>query len=270
MRNSTKKMHCVFFAVALLCLFSCKKDTYTSEVFIRKQWKVELNTTNNIPAVAGRTDAAVCMLFLMDNNQLFYDIYFINPLNNGDAPTSAKLFLGNAVENGSLLIDLQNPAFNTEREVKGNVTLNAATIASLLSGPVYLQVNSNQQTAGLVRGQIDKTVKFSADVDLGKYATTVNTTATGKAYIRLLSDNSLAYKVEVNGLPTGDGLTTSHLHKTTDNSSVLTLVSSAADFNKAFLIPAASVPVASITADPLYIDVHSQLYPTGLLKGTVR
>jgi hypothetical protein len=146
-----------FFVASLSFLFtSCKKDTdYVSEVFIKKEWKVDLATTKVVPQVAGRADHAVAVFYLMDNNELHYYIYFDQTLQAGDNPTTAKLSLGNSSETGAVLIDLQNPAFSTARESKGKITLNEATIASLLSKSIYLQVASTQQTGGLVRGQVN-------------------------------------------------------------------------------------------------------------------
>lgn len=156
MQKVVLKKHCLFFAIVLFLFSSCKKDNdYISEVFIKKEWKVDLSTTKVVPQVSGRTDHAVAVLYLMDNNELHYYIYFDQALQAGDSPTTAKLSLGSATQNGTVLIDLQNPAFNTARESKGKITLNEATITSLLSQSLYLQVASTQQSAGLVRGQVN-------------------------------------------------------------------------------------------------------------------
>lgn len=139
----------------LLGSFSCKKKVFQSDVFIKKQWKVDLSTANEIPAISGRTDHAVAMLYLMDNDELSYDIYFDKVLENSDKPTAAKLYLTTAVTSkGTVLIDLQNGPFNEQREVKGSVKVSADQMSSLLSGLVFLDIASQQQTNGLVRGQI--------------------------------------------------------------------------------------------------------------------
>lgn len=256
---------------ALLC--SCKKELYTSDVFIAKQWKVELSAAYTVPAVAGRTDHAVALIFLMSNNELHYDIYFDKPFDNGDSPTNAKLFVGAAAENGTLLVDLKNGSFDGNREVKGFVPADAALVEKLRAVgaavlPIYLQVNSTQQPDGMVRGQIDKTVKQAFDVDLAKYAPNVNTTATGKVYFRVMGDNSLVYNIAVTNLPSTDGLTTAHVHNAADDTVLMTLAATAADFNKAITLSAAMVPAAFSTGT-LYVDAHSVLYPAGLLKGSV-
>ncbi|MBT2562182.1 CHRD domain-containing protein [Pedobacter sp. ISL-68] len=142
-------------ALALLFFTSCKKDIYTSEIYIKKQWKVDLSTSKITPAIADRTDHAVAVLYLMDNNELHYDVYFDQPLQNGDTAGAVKINLGAAGTNGVLLIDLKNPAFDANRESKGSLTIDAQTANALISQSTYLVVVSQQQAAGLVRGQVN-------------------------------------------------------------------------------------------------------------------
>lgn len=146
---------CLIFVTALFLFPACKKDTYTSDVFVKKQWKVDLSASSVIPTVVGRTDHAVAMLFLMDNKELHYDIYFDKALENNDAPTNGKLYLGTLGTNGNLFIDLAIPAFNNQREVKGKITVSDEIYTKIQSEKIYLQISSTQQPNGLVRGQLN-------------------------------------------------------------------------------------------------------------------
>ncbi|WP_443936781.1 CHRD domain-containing protein [Pedobacter sp. MW01-1-1] len=145
----------------LLCIFimsvhsSCKKDVYTSDIFIAKQWKVDLSASSVVPAITGRTDHAVAMVYLMSNNELHYDIYFDIALQNNDSPGKGQLFLGDLGQLGTLFLDLQTPAFNSERECKGSVKLDEGSVAKLMTDKIYLQVSSTQQPNGLVRGKLN-------------------------------------------------------------------------------------------------------------------
>ncbi|NMN37075.1 CHRD domain-containing protein [Pedobacter sp. SG908] len=141
--------------LALLFFSACKKEVYTSEIYIRKQWKVDLSAAKITPTIAGRTDHAVAVLYLMDNNELHYDVYFDQPLQNGDVPGAVKINLGAAGANGAVLIDLKNPAFDTNRESKGSLIIDAQTANALTNQSNYLVVVSQQQAAGLVRGQVN-------------------------------------------------------------------------------------------------------------------
>jgi hypothetical protein len=256
-----------------ILIFSCKKNFTTSDTFIIKQWNVALSASYTIPANAGRTDHAVSLLYLMDNNQLYYDIYFDVAPNNGDTPTAVKLYTGAAAENGTLLLDLKNAAFSGNK-VKGSIQLNQATANGLLVSGLsfYMVIGSTQITNGLVRGQVDNPEVYAADLNLAPYSSSVNTTATGTAYLRIVSGSTIALssQIVVNGVPANDVLTAAHIHKTSDGSTVLALANSAADFNKAISTTLTSALSASLQADNLFLDVHSQLYPNGLLKATIR
>jgi len=272
MKKNKQQIYYLIICMAL-CFTACKKKTYTSDSFIVKQWPVMMSALYTIPGNTSRAEHAVAELSLMSDNQLYYDVYFDSGVNSSDIPGSIQLFSGSAVENGTLLLDLHNGTFDSNREVKGNVTVDAATAAKLLSSTanLYMQVNSAQIPAGLVRGQMDKTITAAYDVALTKYSSTVNTTATGTAYIRVFSDNNLAYQVVINNQPAGDVLTAAHIHKTLDNSILTTLAVSASDFNKPITTTTAvGTVVTSLSTDNLYIDVHSMLYGGGLLKGIIR
>ena len=151
----TLKRHCLMPALALLFFSACKKDTYTSEIFIKKQWKVDLSASKVLPAISGRTDHAVAMVYLMDNMEVHYDIYFDKALENNDTPGSAKIYLGTETTSGTVFIDLKTPAFNTNREASGSVGVDAAMATKLQSEKIYLQISSTQQPNGLVRGQLN-------------------------------------------------------------------------------------------------------------------
>ncbi|MDN5287161.1 MAG: hypothetical protein JWR38_3435 [Mucilaginibacter sp.] len=153
--NLLTKVYMLGSICLLILALSCKKKSIESDIFIKKQWKVDLSASNITPVLSGRSDHAVAVLYLMDNNELDYYVYFDQVLQNGDIPTSIKVNLGPSGTNGSLLIDLQNPVFDANRESKGKLNLNTSTIDSLLSQPTYLLVLSSQQGNGLVRGQIN-------------------------------------------------------------------------------------------------------------------
>ncbi len=145
----------LFLASLLLFLSSCKKEVFTSDVFIRKQWKLDLSTSKVVPSLSSRNDHAVAMVFLMSNKELHYDIYFDKQLENSDSPGSVKLYLGAAGQNGTLFLDLNAPAFNTQREAKGIVALDDVNFQKIQTEKIYFQISSTQQQVGLVRDQLN-------------------------------------------------------------------------------------------------------------------
>ncbi len=147
---------CLFFALTLLVLPACNKDdVYTSDIFIKKQWKLNLSVANVTPSIANRDDHAVAMVYLMSNKELHYDIYFDKPLENGDSPSAVKLYLGASGQAGALFLDLNAPAFNAQRETKGKLLLDEANFLKIQTEKIYCQVSSTQQQTGLVRDQLN-------------------------------------------------------------------------------------------------------------------
>lgn len=143
-------------SLLLSVLFSCgKDDVFTSDVFIRKQWRLNLTTANVVPAISGRNDHAVGMVYLMSNNELHYQIYFDKPLENGDQPQGAKIFSGAAGQSGTQIADLNVPAFDANREAKGKLLVDDALFQRLQSEKIYFQIYSVQQQVGLVRDQLN-------------------------------------------------------------------------------------------------------------------
>ncbi|MEE1946972.1 CHRD domain-containing protein [Pedobacter sp. KR3-3] len=140
---------CLLMSVGFI---SCKKEIKTSDVYTLRQWKVDLSASNMVPAISGRTDHAVAVFYLMTDNNLYYYIYFDQPLNNNDTPGKAIVYTGASGSNGTVLIDLSNGAFNSDREVKGSVPLSSTLINDLNTKATYLQIASTQQANGLVRG----------------------------------------------------------------------------------------------------------------------
>ncbi|RDC58192.1 CHRD domain-containing protein [Pedobacter chinensis] len=155
MQKRILKHFASFLLVLLVFLVSCKKELKTSDVYIKKQWRADLSVSAIVPQITGRTDHAVASIYLMDNNELHYYIYFDKPLNNGDTPGKGSINIGAAGTNGTLLINLETSAFNEKLENNGKISLNTETANALLNqSNLYLNVTSSQQPAGLVRGQL--------------------------------------------------------------------------------------------------------------------
>ena len=139
----------------MLFVLSCKKDIPVSDVYVKKIWKVDLSASQIVPSISNRTDHAVASVYLMDNNELYYYIYFDQLLNNGDKPLGASIYIGTAGINGILLAELKGSSFNEKRENDGKISLSEAAVNSLLTeNNLYLSIASIQQNAGLVRGQL--------------------------------------------------------------------------------------------------------------------
>jgi hypothetical protein len=154
MRKLNSKLNYISYVIVLFSFISCKKDIKTSEVYIRKQWRVDLSPSNMVPALSTRTDHAVAFIYLMDNNELSYYVYFDKALSSGDSPTGSAIFIGAAGSVGNLFVNLDG-SFNEKRESDNKINLSAEMANSMVASPnLYLQVASVQLPSGLVRGQL--------------------------------------------------------------------------------------------------------------------
>ncbi len=98
-------------------------------------------------------------------------------------------------------------------------------------------------------------------------------TETGTATIRLLSDNTIAYQITVNGLASGDGLTAAHIHA----GNVITSGPVVLGLDPVFTGSTATGTIKNIRStfidslkedvNELYFNVHSTQQPGGLIRG---
>ncbi|HYJ39032.1 MAG TPA: CHRD domain-containing protein, partial [Chitinophagaceae bacterium] len=157
----------------------------------------------------------------------------------------------------------------------GKVTgLRQGQIDTLLTMPVYINVHSTQQPAGIVRSALDKTVDFAMDIPLSgnNEVGPVTTTATGLAILRIAGD-SLISKVTVTGVEANDTLTVSHIHRGAIgvNGPVrVFLASSLADFGITKITFLPDSMDTMVKTEACYVNVHSRRNPPGKIRGPIR
>lgn len=261
-------------AFSVFVLQACKHEPAPLPTTVKKWDEVEILAVNEVPAPVGRTEEGSLTLELLSDNSLKYDFHLHN-LSPSDALVAAHIHPGNAGSNGGILIDL-HPTFNgafAEGVVKG---LRQGQIDSLLNTPVYFNVHSNQVPSGLARAQLDHEVKFAYDINLSgaNENPAVTTTATGKAILRLTDDKTLYSMVTVNGIETNDTVTVSHIHRGAAGTNGPVRIFLAANKDE-FGIPKTAVLVDSlynilIGTDPIYVNAHSKLHGSGLVRGQIR
>ena len=255
---------------ASFALWSCKKETVNeSKVFVIKFWDINLTPANVIPANTGRSDHAYALLYLMDDNKLYYDIY-VDSVQGKDVPTGAQISLGSPVVNGTQFVQLSQ-AF-TDNKAKGFVSVTQPQIDSLLLSSSYLTISSSVVPTGLLRGQLDKNIVYAGDIPLSgnNMVPPVNATATGTTFLRLSDDNNLFYNIQISGVPLSDTLTDAHIHNSSDNSIAVKLASQPGDYNRSNILQVGASIAKSLQSSSLYIDVHSKKYANGLIRGTIR
>ena len=99
------------------------------------------------------------------------------------------------------------------------------------------------------------------------------TSATGVARLRLTADKKLYSIITVGTLQAGDALLFAHIHKGVAgiNGAVMVPIAAAVgDFgiNKVFTLDDATY--ASMKNDALYVNAHSTMYASGVVRGQIR
>lgn len=263
----------MLLAVSLF-LFSCKKDKGPS-VTVVKEWNVNLSAKFENPAPAGRNETGTANFKLMSDNSLSYS-FSVMGLASGDALTAAHFHMGDAGTNGGVILNF-NPTFSGASSSGTIVNIRQTLVDSLKSdaNEIYFNVHSTQVASGIVRSQINTKIDFAADIALSgaNEVPAVTTTATGTARIRVTSDKKLYSTVTVTNLEAGDALTAAHIHSGAAgvNGGVLIgLASGAADFAIAKVFTLTDVIYNSLKTDALYVNAHSTLRASGVVRGQIR
>ena len=251
---------------------SCEHDGSPAPTVVKEWANLLLKSGFETPAPAGRNEEGTATLQLLSDNSLKYDFQIRN-LTPGDNLTAAHIHFGDAVTAGPVFINL-NPSFVGAGASGTVANLRQGQIDTLMNLPVYINVHSTQQPAGLVRSQVGQTIDFAMDIPLSgaNEVPAVTTTAAGVAMLRIVGD-SLISKVSVTGVEANDTLTASHIHRGAVgvNGPVrVFLASNLADFGitkTTFLPDSMDVMVKT---EPCYVNVHSRRNPPGKIRGPIR
>lgn len=115
-----------------------------------------------------------------------------------------------------------------------------------------------------------KTVTMSAKYEVPAIA---NRTETAVATLELLSDNTLRYNIAVTGLAAGDALTAAHIHAGNAGSNGAVKIPFDGTFSAAGVSGVTPVlragQIDTLQNMETYVNIHSTLAPTGLLRGQV-
>ena len=256
-------------------LVSCEKNETAPQPQILKKITVSLAAANENPQPAGRTESGSATVKIYADNSISVDATLVG-LSAADNLTMAHFHAGDPVTNGPVVLDLK-PTF-TGSNVKATVTgVRTSFIDSIKAGTadIYLNIHSSQVGSGLVRGQLFNPVTFAASVSLagGNEVPAVTTTATGVALLRITADNKLYSKITVSNLEANDALTMAHIHKGAAGANggvLIGLCSSAADFGISKTNTPTIDVLNSIKADALYVNVHSTVKTSGIIRGQIR
>lgn len=256
-------------------LLSCEKKEVVPAPQVVKEITVSLAAANENPQPAGRTESGTATVKVYADNSITIDATLVG-LASTDNLTMAHFHAGDPVTNGPVVLDIK-PTF-TGGTVKSTLTnVRTSFIDSIKAGTadLYLNIHSTQVGSGIVRGQLFNPVTFAASVALSgaNEVPAVTTTATGVALLRLTADNRLYSKITVTNLEANDALTMAHIHNGAAGANggvLIGLCSSAADFGVTKINTPSATVINTMKADPVYVNVHSTVRGSGIIRGQIR
>jgi len=272
-----KRIYYLFISIGLLLTLGCNNDDDSITKILLEAFDIELNTSNSIPTVTGRSETGNITMVLFDDNSLEFTIT-VNNLSSTDALSASHVHTGDLVSTGSVeitLVDGSDITFSGNT-ASGTIILTANQISVLLGSDVYVNVHSTDIPSGLVRGQIDQTISNAYNVALSPLNEVPPITVRdeeGNAYFRLVG-STMYYKVTVTNLDKTDAISGGHIHEgsSTVNGGVLIDlgISDNAQLDITKSITLSSVELDKVNNDELYVNIHSIQVPSGLLRGQIR
>jgi|JI10StandDraft_1071094.scaffolds.fasta_scaffold165635_1 CHRD domain len=265
----------ILLLIVSTALFSCKKSETVPDPTVVKHWMITLSAKNEVPAPAGRNETGSAMLELLTDGSLRYSIS-VTGLASGDALTNSHIHVGNVITSSGVILDLK-PSFSNGTASATITGLRSTFIDSLKddSKEMYLNVHSTQAPAGIVRGQLNKTIELAADVALSpaNEVPAGTSTATGLAIIRVTSDKQVYARLTVSNLETSDALTAAHIHKGAagvNGGVLLGIYGAGSEFGTTKILSIDDATLTSLKNDAIYVNAHSTAKPGGIVRGQIR
>jgi Cu/Zn superoxide dismutase len=188
--------------------------------------------------------------------------------------TGAHFHTGNAGTNGGVIIDLTD--FINGNIISGTVPITIEFLNMILSGGIYLNVHTEDNPGGEIRGQVYKLARegYIFDLSGGQEVPPTTTTATGAGIVSIDRDQSNAHYMIVYSNLQGN-FTASHFHNGApgENGGVLfDITDSYNAFGAAddYWDTSFDATTSRLFRDnEIYVNIHSTLFPGGEIRGNV-
>lgn len=234
------------------------------------QFSARMNGAQEVPAVT--TNAYGVSTFTLSKNR---DSLCFSLSTTGLSGPSAGVHIHEAAagQNGGVVLDLSSYIFgNQGNGVITGAVLTPAFIEKMLNGQFYVNLHTNANMNGEVRGQIklETDAGYVANLSGNQQVPAVATTAYGLGLFNLaLFDTKLDIKIVVQGL--SGAITGAHLH--TGAAGVAGGVAiDLSSFVNGNIIIATVDPTSFLTdlkAGNIYINIHTASNPNGEIRGQV-
>jgi Cu/Zn superoxide dismutase len=228
----------------------------------------DINGGNSVPAIV--SDAAGTGTFALGESGLNYQI----TVSGLTGPISASHFHKAAPgENGGVVRTISfdgNTASGAWRTTDRNQPLTSELIGDLLSGNIYVNIHTEANPSGEIRGQVSliSGVGFEGRLDGNQGPSAVATSGTGTAALNW-DGEGLHFWITVDGL--SGPITASHYHSAPagTNGGVVHPISDSFSGNTASGLWSGADMANDLWAGNLYINVHTAENPSGEIRAQV-
>jgi len=192
--------------------------------------------------------------------------------------TATHIHTGDAGKNGGVVIALtQDPSDSSKFNVPNGSTLNAVQLEKLLMAGLYLNVHTQQNPGGEVRGQIipDNYTVARVTLSAAEEVPANTATTTGIAYLTVENNNDHKVRSHMKLIDL-DGATGAHIHAGTmgTNGDVVLGFVKDIDDTSMWSLPNNSklskTSYDAFTKDGLYLNVHTPTFPAGEVRGQIK
>ncbi|MCW3113850.1 MAG: domain containing protein [Segetibacter sp.] len=270
------KLYIFLYILGFLAInSSCnKKNDYTSNVEVVREWKLNLSSANQNVVTTGAPANAVFNMVALADNSLRYEIK--GDTSSSDRIVAAQIRLGDPLSEGALLVSLPVRVYGTY--ASGTLTgLSTGLMDTLRNNAIekYITVTSDRAPSGLVRGQLNSNIVFSKNVSLtgGAVIPSVTTTTNGTAFLRITSDSVLHSRVVINNNDVSDPVLNATINQGAASANgplLLNLAASGSEFNVSKRMQLTGSAYSALLNNNTYVTVNSTLYPSGKLRGQIR
>ncbi|NOT36034.1 MAG: CHRD domain-containing protein [Saprospiraceae bacterium] len=225
-----------------------------------------LNGSQEVPAVNSN---ATGLGFIISNFTLDTLTYLTVYDGLSSAPTAAHIHSGQTGMNGPVVLPL-NPT-QLPGLYFGSFVINNTNLALLTNSSFYNNIHTSANPGGEIRGQIISNIRKGQAFDLcGTQSVPSNSSkAYGVCGMSIgRSDKNLIYEVIQDGITSA--VTSAHIHSGAKgiNGGVLLPIGSPDKFIDD-IIPVNSSEVLALESKGAYVNIHSEDYPSGEIRGQV-
>jgi hypothetical protein len=236
-------------------------------------FQASLSGANEVPPVDTPASGEAVLALSADMSTLYYRVF----VNDIVSITAAHIHKGGVDENGGVVFPLYTGtgAFDPNNPISGTLMLTPTQVLDLQAGNYYVNVHTNDNPPGEVRGQIGSLTPrsdFNALLSGYKEVPPVTTEAVGVGRFTLVSD-TLTYQVDVGDIVS---ITAAHIHlgAADENGGVVfPLYTGAGVFDPdnpiSGILNLDAQNMVDLLTSYYYVNVHTAANPGGEIRGQI-